>query len=426
MGTYKLKKYMFLLFLTLFLTGLSLFHTSLVEAKTGYRTCCHVSRDITAEIVGGADWTWGMAGELSASVVIEHNVYLINGDNLVASGDLGINGVWTWYGSEPGECRCEWNDNANDEGERCYADVYKQIHYFGDYCNEINKYVIDSFAEVVLCSKHWAKHYSDVSGWYYIIYEAPNFPEDYNHVGAKFGDKAEHYIPLNYTVYFDGKGGTVSKNSVTTTFDSNINSSFKNTPNKKGYIFQGWYDSGGVKVYDVSGQCTNSAYFINNIWKYPGDLVLYALWKPIQYTLVYDVNNSTDTHPDVKLQYDETVRLDWIPVRYGFTFKEWNTQKDGTGVVYKPGDSVTNLTDINNGYVKLYAQWKKREFQITKVSSTMYKCTMIKRCNGDDSWYKKTGFRKIDDLIDVSREECVQVWTIDCNGNIHMNSKEQK
>ncbi|MDO5381767.1 MAG: InlB B-repeat-containing protein [Eubacteriales bacterium] len=407
----------------IFIVGFFLLCTSTVEAKTGYRTCYHVSRDITAEIIGGAEWTWGMAGELSALIYIEEDTYTINGDNLVASGDLGINGVWTWYGSEPGECRCEWNDDANDtdEDERCHADVLKQIHYFGDYCNEINKYVIDSFAEVVLCERHSVKHYSDISGWYYIIYEAPNFPDDYNHAGAMFGAQAEHYIPLNYMVYFDPKGGTVSKNSVTTTFDSNINSNFNNIPCKKGYIFQGWYDSGGVKVYDVSGQCTNSIYFTNNIWKYPSDLVLYALWKPIQYNLVYDVNNSTDTHPDVTIKYDENVRLDWIPVRYGFTFKEWNTKKDGTGTGYTSGDTVKNLTDINNGYVKLYAQWKKREFQITKVSSTMYKSTMIKRCSGDDQWYKESGFRRIDDLVDVSREECVQVWIIDCNGNIYSN-----
>ena len=47
---------------------------------------------------------------------------------------------------------------------------------------------------------------------------------------------------------------------------------------------------------------------------------------------------------------------DSIPVRDGYTFIEWNTKPDGSGVSLKAGDTY----DGSDGWT-LYAQWKKNE-----------------------------------------------------------------
>jgi len=51
-------------------------------------------------------------------------------------------------------------------------------------------------------------------------------------------------------------------------------------------------------------------------------------------------------------------------VRNGYTFAEWNTKEDGSGNAYKPGSTITGITED----IVLYAQWiKQAEFTFTKV-----------------------------------------------------------
>jgi uncharacterized repeat protein (TIGR02543 family) len=58
-----------------------------------------------------------------------------------------------------------------------------------------------------------------------------------------------------------------------------------------------------------------------------------------------------------------------IPGRDGYVFKEWNTEKDGSGKDYQPGDSVDLTEDLT-----LYAQWEAKVQE--KLGST------------DSEWYK--------------------------------------
>ena len=44
-------------------------------------------------------------------------------------------------------------------------------------------------------------------------------------------------------------------------------------------------------------------------------------------------------------------------VKNGYKFIGWNTAANGTGVSFNDGDVVTNLTEINDENVILYAQW---------------------------------------------------------------------
>ena len=56
--------------------------------------------------------------------------------------------------------------------------------------------------------------------------------------------------------------------------------------------------------------------------------------------------------------YDEIKNLSTNTyTREGYAFTRWNTEADGSGTAYENGQSVSNLTATNGGFVTLYAQW---------------------------------------------------------------------
>ena len=61
---------------------------------------------------------------------------------------------------------------------------------------------------------------------------------------------------------------------------------------------------------------------------------------------------------------NESFTIPASPSRPGYTFKEWNTEADGTGTPYKERQQVTDLTTKPNGTVTLYAQWTANEYTV--------------------------------------------------------------
>ena len=51
--------------------------------------------------------------------------------------------------------------------------------------------------------------------------------------------------------------------------------------------------------------------------------------------------------------------------RTGYKFVKWTSNADGTGNEYIDGQTVNNLTEINNDTVNLFAQWEERPFVVT-------------------------------------------------------------
>lgn len=49
----------------------------------------------------------------------------------------------------------------------------------------------------------------------------------------------------------------------------------------------------------------------------------------------------------------------------GYTFDYWTTNSNGTGDIYKPGQSFTKLTDTNGETVTLYAHWSANNYKVT-------------------------------------------------------------
>lgn len=198
----------------------------------------------------------------------------------------------------------------------------------------------------------------------------------------------------NYYLTFNGNGGllnimdgSITKNNDGTgtakvKYDVNYYYSLGILATRSGYVFKGFYDapSDGIQVFKVDGntRClsvTSKYYNKDNIWKYAGDVTVYAQYSPITYTLKYDANGGSGTMSNQKCTYDVSQALMVNTFkRDGYTFKGWNTKADGSGKAYSDKQSIKNITDKDGTVVTLYAQWQINTYDLTvthKVSGNM-------------------------------------------------------
>ena len=120
---------------------------------------------------------------------------------------------------------------------------------------------------------------------------------------------------------------------------------------RSGYTFIGWNTQADGK---------GTAYKPGDIFTLTDkDTVLYAQWSknaPAQVNVSYDANGGTGTMESITDDVGSKIVTEQNGfARSGYTFIGWNTQADGKGTAYKPGDIFT-LTDKDT---VLYAQWSK-------------------------------------------------------------------
>lgn len=140
-----------------------------------------------------------------------------------------------------------------------------------------------------------------------------------------------------FTVTFMDEDGTIY--AIDDAIPLGGNSTPPPTPTKTGYTFAGW---------------------IGNYTDIKQDENVVASWTPNRYTIVYDPNGGDGIHMlDQEMLYDKKGRIfENEYVRSNYEFVGWNTLPDGTGASYAPEETFANLTDVPNGKVYLYAQWK--------------------------------------------------------------------
>ncbi len=162
-----------------------------------------------------------------------------------------------------------------------------------------------------------------------------------------------------YKITYDLDGGTIEgeeKNPETYTIETD-DFTLKR-PTKKGYTFNGWRVNNTTYVGDVTikkGQ-------------YTGELKCTARWTANTYKINFykNISTSENIYTSQTMKYDESAKLKGNTItRDGYSFVNWNTEKDGNGKSYNDGEEVKNLTDINDGSVNLYAQWQLEEYSIT-------------------------------------------------------------
>ncbi len=131
-------------------------------------------------------------------------------------------------------------------------------------------------------------------------------------------------------------------------------------PSRTGYIFEGFY-SGDTQMINSAGYITENA----DAAAYTADTTWTAKWTPINYTVRYNGNGATSGDITTSEHtYDEPKALTENGfARTGFNFAGWSYSANGT-VNFANGASVTNLTDIANKTVDLFAVWNINTYTV--------------------------------------------------------------
>ena len=156
----------------------------------------------------------------------------------------------------------------------------------------------------------------------------------------------EHQVKLTY----DANGGEGTINPATGAAGESVTVA-ENVFTRNNYTFTGWNTQADGK---------GTAYKPGDSFTLTDkDTVLYAQWSenaPAQVNVSYDANGGTGTMESITGDVGSEIVIGQNGfARSGYTFTGWNTQADGMGTAYKPGDSFT-LTDKDT---VLYAQWNK-------------------------------------------------------------------
>jgi uncharacterized protein (TIGR02145 family)/uncharacterized repeat protein (TIGR02543 family) len=131
---------------------------------------------------------------------------------------------------------------------------------------------------------------------------------------------------------------------------------------RAGYTFSGWWTGdNGAGV-----QFTNQTKVVK-------DITVYAKWTVIaSFTVLYNNNGSTSgTVPIDPMTYISGVPVtvkenSGALVKSGYTLDGWTTTLDGTGIVYKPGETIL----MPSANVMLYAKWSPVSYTVSFANGT--------------------------------------------------------
>jgi uncharacterized repeat protein (TIGR02543 family) len=116
------------------------------------------------------------------------------------------------------------------------------------------------------------------------------------------------------------------------------------------YTFGGWFTG-------INGGGTE--YVSTTVYSVTGNTVLYANWIANTYVIHFDVQGGS-TVSSLPVTYNNVVGTLPVPVRTGYTFNGWNTDKDGSGMIY-----TETVRYTVSGNTSLYAQWTANSYKLS-------------------------------------------------------------
>ena len=147
----------------------------------------------------------------------------------------------------------------------------------------------------------------------------------------------------SYTVTFDSSGGSKIDSQT-------VNPGGKVTkpsdPTKTGYKFIGWVSSNN-STYNFDTEVTN-------------DIVLYATWEKIKYTVTFDSNGGSRINNQT-IGYGESATKPNDPTRTAYTFNGWLL-----------GNEKYDFSKKVTGNITLKADWTEKVYTIEKVLSKIF------------------------------------------------------
>ena len=162
---------------------------------------------------------------------------------------------------------------------------------------------------------------------------------------SRFGFICEIEKSKKYTITYHLNGGANNPSnpaeySTETTFLS------LKDPSRDYYEFDGWYLS---ETWEEEFTSETSC---------SGDITLYAKWKPIEYTVSFDVNGGDELEENpIFVNYETKNYILPTPTREGYTFVGWYDSKEN-------GSKVSN-TDKPTSNQIYYAHWTTNSYQVS-------------------------------------------------------------
>ena len=159
------------------------------------------------------------------------------------------------------------------------------------------------------------------------------------------------YLPNSNTIIFNGNTSTNGQMpNIKVNTDSSITLP-KNLFTKEHYSFVGWaLMPNSSIVYE-----DEDIFYMNHL----RETTLYAIWKPITYTINYELNGGTLETEIYSYTIEDNVELP-IPQLNGATFNNWSFQNNSeTG--------FTSLQTGTYGNITLYANWNYIEYTINYI-----------------------------------------------------------
>ena len=165
----------------------------------------------------------------------------------------------------------------------------------------------------------------------------------------KFSAKGEGK-PTTVT-FSKGDGASGGTNSVTVKYGQPLPTI--TPPTRSVHSFDGYFLN-GIKYYNADGTSAKSCDFVNE-----NGVTMTASWSPYTYKVVFYKNDTSATGSMAQQSFTYGVSQKLTTNGFSLTghyFSGWAKSSTGN-VEYSNGQSVLNLTTVNNGTVNLYAKW---------------------------------------------------------------------
>lgn len=164
----------------------------------------------------------------------------------------------------------------------------------------------------------------------------------------------------SYQVIFNANGGSGSMDAEEFVYGEEKPLS-TNSFTKTGYAFVGWTtgEIAGDVIY------TDGASVSNLTTEQGGIVNLYAVWKPIAYTVVFNSNGAEGSMADQQMTYDKEAALSQIGyTKTGYHFLGWAKTSTAKKAELDNLATVINLANTADSKVTLYAVWEANTYTV--------------------------------------------------------------
>ena len=250
---------------------------------------------------------------------------------------------------------------------------------------------------------------------------------------------------MNFKITYHLDGGDVSVENPVAYVSGQSNITLNN-PTKIGYTFKGWTGSNCTENGYLGQDNFNPEQTVTITNSDVGNKIYTANWTPNNYSVSFDSNGGTGEMNDENFKYDVPQILSPNEfVKTGYDFNGWNTKADGTGTAYNNAQAVSNLTEVANEKITLYAQWVASEAEnrenVFIGDSLFVEMHNIIGDNGDIysagrgqgiEWVKNTGLPMVEDEIDINTNIIIGIGTNDLfnpdltNGQVDVDGVVEK